>query len=436
MDFFCKLYSILLLTMLTNTSSWADDFLPASVSIHGFSTLGVAWLNQPGVVLQRDLGNQLGITQKGNPLDADSRLGLQVNWQINPHWSTTVQAVDAPRVVQNANNVFPWAFIKYQVSNDIYLRAGRIGVYSFALSDQRNVGYVYPWVRPPEEFYGFMPMYSMTGVDSGWHHDFDLDRSIDVRAFLARSESDYSSASGTGTESFTLKLSPLLGGNIVVNLGNLIARLSYVTTKIDSTFPGLDSVVQLSQQLLPVYPTLAELPGAADFYNTRMSFYDASMNYDNGHIMALAEVAYTDFQSHFKPSMETGYLTLGYHCSSKILPYLTYSRVRPARSTFQISPSAMPAGMDYLPAKISAAYAEGASIQNIFNAYYFAALQENQQTLSFGVRWDFYPRMDLKAQIDRTRVFSGGYLLWQIPSNSTIDPSGVTIWSLAWDTVF
>ncbi len=422
-------------------SSWADSLLPDSLSIHGFSTLGTAWLNEPGVVLERDLGNQLGISQKGNPLDADSRLGIQADWQINARWSTTIQAVEAPRVVQNANNAIPWAFVKYQINNDTYLRAGRMGVYAFALSDQRNVGYVYPWVRPPEEFYGFMPIYSMTGVDSGWHHDFNFERSIDVRAFVARSDSSYFLPdSVTGTDSFTLKLSPLLGSTIVMNQGNLTARLAYMTMKVGSTFPGLESVLQQSQQVVPVYPSLAGLPGQADILNSRVSFYDSSMNYDNGHIMFMAEAAYTDFQSHFKPSMETGYLTIGYHVSPKVLPYLTYARVRPARSTFFVNSSAPPAGLAYLPAPLrtqaTAAYAEGSYLKNAFNSYYFGVLQENQQTLSLGVRWDFYPRMDLKAQVDRTRVFDGGYQLWQIPANSFVDPSGVTVWSLAWDTVF
>ena len=433
---------LLALTLfLLPVSVWSDTMLPDSLSVHGFSTLGIASLNNPGVVLERDLGNRLGISKNGNPFDADSRLGIQADWLINARWSATVQAVGAPHVVQNANNVFPWAFIKYQLNNDTYIRAGRMGVYAFALSDQRNVGYVYPWVRPPEEFYGFMPIYSMTGMDSGWHHDFDFDRSIDVRAFIASSDSSYFLPdSVTGTDSFTLKLSPLLGTTVVMNQGNLTARLAYMTMKINNTFPGLENALQQSQQLLPVYPSLAGLPGQADILNTRVSFYDSSLNYDNGRFMLLAEAAYTDFQSHFKPSMETGYVTLGFHVTPKVLPFLTYSRVRPARSTYHVNSSSLPAATAYLPSplkqQVLTAYGEGAYFQNEVNNYYFDVLQEDQQTVSIGIRWDFHPRMDLKAQIDRTKVFKGGYQLWQIPTNSSVDPAGVTVFSLAWDTVF
>ncbi len=418
-----------------------SDSQLSSVQLHGFSTVGAAWLNQKNAVLVRDFSSRMGMGHYGNPADADSRLGLQADWQTTSRLSMTVQAVAAPRIEQNANNMIPWAFLKYDFDDNISVRAGRMGVYCFALSDQRNLGYVYPWVRPPVEFYAFMPIYSMTGADVSWHHDFSPDRSIEVRTFAARSDSSYYLPDPVvNTDSFSLNLSPMLGGTVIFNDHNASARLAYMTMKIGSTFPGLENILQQANTLGPYYPPLAGLGQNADIMGTSVAFYDASFSYDNGKLLVLSEMAATAFQSQFKPSMLNGYLTLGWHLTPDLLPFVNYSRVSPLRSTYQVATAAAPTGTANLPVavqlKIIGGYYYGQSMASQFNTRYFNGFQENQETFSMGLRWDFRPRMDLKLQVDKTLIIGNGYELWQYPPTTSLDPRGVTGVTLTWDTVF
>ena len=59
-----------------------------------------------------------------------------------------------------------WANLKYQVTPELALRVGRIALPMFLTADYRKVGYAYPWVRPPVEGYGSLPISSSDGVDA------------------------------------------------------------------------------------------------------------------------------------------------------------------------------------------------------------------------------------------------------------------------------
>jgi hypothetical protein len=58
-----------------------------------------------------------------------------------------------------------WAYLRWRPWNDLDLRVGRLGLDVFLLSDYRNVGYAYPWMRPPQEFYAPLFPYHLDGAD-------------------------------------------------------------------------------------------------------------------------------------------------------------------------------------------------------------------------------------------------------------------------------
>ena len=58
-----------------------------------------------------------------------------------------------------------WAFGTYQFNDDWGLRMGRYKGPFYMVSDYRDVGYAYPWVRPPEEVYSTNPIRSLNGLD-------------------------------------------------------------------------------------------------------------------------------------------------------------------------------------------------------------------------------------------------------------------------------
>ncbi len=67
---------------------------------------------------------------------------------------------------QSGYSVEPeWAYGTYQFNDDWGLRMGRFKGPFYMVSDYRDVGYAYPWVRPPEEVYSTNPIKSLNGLD-------------------------------------------------------------------------------------------------------------------------------------------------------------------------------------------------------------------------------------------------------------------------------
>ncbi len=78
----------------------------------------------------------------------DNRLGLQIAADINERMSFTMQLL-ARAVPDNFNAEADWAFVGYNVSDDLQVRAGKVKLPTFLTSDYIEVGYAYPWIRPP-----------------------------------------------------------------------------------------------------------------------------------------------------------------------------------------------------------------------------------------------------------------------------------------------
>ena len=107
----------------------------------------------------------------------DGQLGLRKRMSVRLHLAMCEhcrrfikqmrlsQAVLRQRSDQSSLAALEWAFVALRPTPDWTLRLGRINPDAFLLSDYRNVGFAYPWVRPEIGFYGTIPLYSITGGD-------------------------------------------------------------------------------------------------------------------------------------------------------------------------------------------------------------------------------------------------------------------------------
>jgi hypothetical protein len=62
-----------------------------------------------------------------------------------------------------------WAFVKYKVSDEVSVQAGRVVLPSFLISEYQNVGCANTMVRPPVEMHGPNPLENVDGADVTWH---------------------------------------------------------------------------------------------------------------------------------------------------------------------------------------------------------------------------------------------------------------------------
>ena len=133
----------------------------------GFGTLGLAYTSSHTAEYSRELSQPRGT---GHDLDPklDSRLGLQVNVNLTDDLSFVGQVISKYRFDQTFTPDLSWAFLSYNPSSGLQLRAGRLGWDVFQLADTRNVGYSYLWARPPVDFYGPLQISSLEGGDIAW----------------------------------------------------------------------------------------------------------------------------------------------------------------------------------------------------------------------------------------------------------------------------
>ncbi|GMR17788.1 MAG: hypothetical protein BMS9Abin33_0181 [Gammaproteobacteria bacterium] len=145
--------SWLLLAGLVPFSGYAVE----NVTINGFLTAGATYGDS-------DVGTQDG--RIGNEVDfvSDSKIGIQLAADINPRISVTSQLF--ARGSDDAYDMkAEWAFLTYKVNDPVSLRVGKIKLTTFLISDYFDVGYAYPWVRPPMEVYSTNPISTISGTD-------------------------------------------------------------------------------------------------------------------------------------------------------------------------------------------------------------------------------------------------------------------------------
>ncbi len=406
------------------------DATLSSTQVHGFLTAGAAINDQAHVAELRDLGDNLGIPHRGDYWAPDSRLGIQWDQQLSHRLAATVQVVAAHQVAQTFNNSVQWAFLRYNWTSAWTLRLGRTGVDAFMLSDHRNVGYSYLWVRPPVEFYGYLPLYSEDGADLQYEHQLG-DGLLMVKVFGGTSRPFFYIKTAPPPSYTQFLMSPIVGLNIVWKNPDWTLRAGGVSLKMHHDFSGMDTLLNAASALAPYYPPFATAATVGSEDNTHITYWGTGANYDDGQWVVLSEFSSTLFQSQFKANTAEAYLTLGMHLEDWT-PFINYSRVWETRTDYQVP---LPPGalLQSYPAPLAQSVS---ALTTGFNKGLFGLTESRQATWSLGVRWDFANNMDLKAQYDLVRVAPNAFDLWTNTPGFAPRQGNVSMLSLTFDTVF
>jgi hypothetical protein len=183
-QFLCALVGVQILAtpagaLAADTSADSDQSI---FSLRGFGTLGVVHSSddQADYVANGMQPKGAGFTDSWSATP-DSKLGLQVSAQFTGSLSAVVQAVSQYQADGTYRPDLEWANIKFQVTPEFDVRAGRIVLPTFMYSDSVNVGYALPYVRIPLEIYGELPVSSSDGIDGSYRlHVGDVTNSTQV----------------------------------------------------------------------------------------------------------------------------------------------------------------------------------------------------------------------------------------------------------------
>lgn len=414
-DFSPKRASAATLTMLSCCAALAGE--PAGeevarVTISGFGTLGLVHSSDK----QSDFtANALNPGTAGYSHDwsaaVDSRAGAQIGARLDGNWSAVLQLVTERTLNRGYGPVVEWANIQYQATPDLALRVGRVALPLFLTGDYRKAGYALPWVRPPVELYGAIPLSTSDGVDATYRWQAGDSHNVTQLTF---GHTDISLAQGARA-----RARRLTGVSNTTTAGALTLRASMMAAELSvdiarTLFDGTRRFGAQGEALAERY----------DLSEKRARVLSLGFNYDPGNWFAMGEIGRMNTNSYLG-NKTAAYLGAGYRVGD-LTPYALYSVSRANMET-RVDGLAL----DGMPAPQSTA---GAQLNAGLNR--LLAAIPRQYSVSAGVRWDLYPNYALKLQADRItpREGSTGTFINVQPGFRSGRP--ITVLSAALDVVF
>lgn len=383
-----------------------------NLSFDGYGTVGVVHSNEgrADFVSNRFAPEGAGHTREWSP-EVDSRLGLQLTANLTPRFSSIVQVVAEQRYDDTYKPAVEWANVKFDITPELSVRAGRMVLPSFLVSEYRKVGYATPWVRPPDEIYGLSPVTNIDGIGVSYRTHFAAFTNT-LRASYGRQDAKLPGGVEAEARGAVTVVDTLEWGAT-----SLFAQYSSGHVTIDAINPLFDAFRQFG----PEGEAIADRYDADD---KRVGIMSIGARHDRGDWFVMGEWARSNSRT-FIGDTRGWYVTGGYRYGS-VTPYVTLARVRVASNTSD--PGLSLAG---LPPPLAA---QASGLNAALNELLGTAAR--QKSLSLGVRWDFTRNAALKAQYDYLDLDAGspGVLVDQQPD---FRPGGsVSLFSIALDFVF
>lgn len=359
----------------------ADEGSP-SFSLSGYGTLGVVRTNNSNADYLVDAfkPNGPGATRDWS-MDVDSRVAVQATGNLTLKLSAVLQVISQQRYDASYRPTVEWANLRYQATPELGIRAGRVVLPIFMVTDSRRVGYAIPWVRPPVEVYSLVPVTNNDGIDVTYRLPVgEGNNTFEVTA--GRSDSKFPGSAGLG--SGTAKARKLLALVDTFESGFFTARVNYGRGKltIEEFGPLFDAFRQFG-------PPGQALAARYDVKDRNVTFVGLGASYDPGTWFVMGEWA--RFDTHSVIGAKSAWYASGGYRFAKVTPYLTYARMKSDQATSD--PGLSLAG---LPAPV----AQQAAVLNAVLNQQLGAVPV-QDTVSVGLRWDFWRSAALKLQFDR-----------------------------------
>ncbi len=358
-----------------------------NIEMNSFLSVTAATMSEDGRYLDK-------ITEHVS-LENDSHYGINIRTDVSDRVSGAAQLL-ATATDSNFEVEAEWAYVSYRFSDNSSLRAGKLNLSTFLLSDYSRVGYLYPWIRPPVEVYENNPLKNYFGLE--WLYVTHLDRSTKLTSqfFVGSAQVEEGNITFRATDGY--------GFNFQLDTPHLTLRLG-----------AISPTIQLEAETTNPGTGLPETVDALDLDERGVMFtLGASVDWNN--FILYTEAVKTDTEGQTQaifPNQDGAYLTLGYQMG-KYLPHITFGTSE---------------GEDYtgtLPAGIPA-----------------ARTPLTQDSIVLGLRYDFDDSIALKFEYQLVELTAGeGDGLGSIDANNlfiggtpdTIDEYSVI--SVAMDVIF
>ena len=362
------------------------------LKINGFFTGGVATMDDDGVVEQF-----YGIEDDYNSTSV-TKLGIQMTFEVSENIDATAQLVS--RGTDDYNVDAEWAYLSYDVMDSLTLRVGRSRIPYYLLSEYLDVGYAYPWVRPPIELYN-IPLSSTDGLTALYDFNVgDVNFTVQAYAGSTQGESDLLEAD--------FSLNQQWGTALFAEWGDFTFRVGYNTGSLDvenlvaggagdTLVQGTSGVIELGNAL-----GVADPISETVLNNARTQYMSAAAMYDNGNLLVMTEISNLRVEDVAQPAGDSGYITVGYRIG-KWMPHFTYAKFY----TDDYHDEKISEITDYAAAVAEQAYVVTANgIQDLSSEIAsvlefrggMQALVQQQQSYTIGLTYDISSRVKAKIE--------------------------------------
>ena len=337
------------------------------LKINGFMTAGVS---------SGDDKLEAGYEIDDNPnFRGDALAGLQFNYALGENSSAVVQLVARSRGNESWETNAEWAYIAYGLSDNLDVRMGRLRIPLYLYSETLDVGYTYPWVRPPLQMYQ-TTLTSYEGADMLYKFSTgSINHTLQPFAGSSTSNSQTDQPYGyfqvpvppnplgitAMTADLQLDFKDLYGITLNSTYGNWTTKLTTMHLTLDGTLNAVDNLGALGGGTIFAGSQLAQV-------SDNLDYYAAGAMYDDSKWLAMLEVAtiLADREVLFGDSVQ-GQGTLGYRID-KWTPYTTY------------------------------AWGQSINDASQFAQSFGAAPNRNMKSISLGVRRELTDQLDAKFE--------------------------------------
>ena len=289
----------------------------AAVEFDGFLTAGMAAHDQK-LVTYLD-----GVTEDVS-FDNDSKFGLQISAKVAENMQAVAQIL-ARGSNDNYDMDIAWAYLDYRLTDGLSLRGGKVKEPVFLISDYFEVGYAYPWIRPPQEVYRNNPINTINGLQMQYAANLGAVTFL-LQPYLGSNTDD---VPGTGGQAQFLA-EKFFGAAMQLSNPSFTFQVSYLKTDVATQgfIPVVDSDGNPSNGLdLPFDGT----PGPMTFMSVKSAgtatLSSAGLSWDIANFVGYTEYVtrdITDSSETLFPDQDAYYVTLGYRMG-KWLPHVTFA---------------------------------------------------------------------------------------------------------------
>lgn len=232
--------------------------------------------------------------------EPDTLFGIQISADLMDGLSATAQIVS--RGANDFSADFEWAYLSYELNEHWTVQAGKKRLPLYYYSDFFDVGYAYPWIRPPADNYTWQ-IFNYTGVSALYNYLIG-DWTLTGQVYFGREDDEPNKL-----------LSEFFFGDstreIWKDIAGIVAQLNYEWLDIRLTHMQYTNERYIGGEQVE-WDGQTERDG---------KFYGLSVNIDWNNLVVLSEMNRLTLQD---SDLDTYLVTVGYRIKD-FMPFVSYS---------------------------------------------------------------------------------------------------------------